>query len=64
MDLVSSVPKIDPEKFEEMMNANMKVNIGAHFFPAGQRLHVYIFPCLFLIPQYIDKYEKNPTTAT
>ena len=25
MDLVNSVPKIDPEQFEEMLNSNMKV---------------------------------------
>ena len=25
MELVNSVPKIEPEKFEEMLNANMKV---------------------------------------
>lgn len=25
MDLINSIPKIDADKFEEMMNANMKV---------------------------------------
>ena len=25
MDLVNSVPKIEPEQFEEMLNSNMKV---------------------------------------
>ena len=27
MDLVTSVPKIDPEAFEEMLNSNMKVKL-------------------------------------
>ncbi len=26
MELMSSVPKLDPDAFEEMLNSNMKVN--------------------------------------
>ena len=29
MDLVNSVPKIDPEQFQEMLNSNMKVRSQA-----------------------------------
>ena len=29
MELVNSVPKIEPEKFEEMLNTNMKVRCSA-----------------------------------
>ena len=27
MDMVNAVPKIEPEKFEEMLNSNMKVTV-------------------------------------
>ena len=33
MDLVNSVPKINPEQFEEMLNSNMKVRNRCRKFP-------------------------------